>query len=157
MTKAVAAGGHDASHVHESQLGGRKQSLPVIRELELPDDWEMKPGRPPRSQCKTGPRPCPYVECRYHNWLVDAESRPGRRHHRAEGGAPLAEINPVTMTTCALDVAEKPGRPKLMPFDEIGELLGVTDERARQLNERAIAKLKRLGYTVEELFPEDHP
>lgn len=145
----------ETSHVDERQLGGtarRASGLTIIRELTLPDDWEMKAGRPPRSQCKGGQRPCPYVECDMHLWTVDSESRPGRRHHRAQGGAPTAEINPVTMTTCALDVADDKYRPT---FAEIGEVLGISDERARQLCERGVAKLKRLGYSVDELMPED--
>lgn len=149
MTKPAPV---EASHVVDVQIGGRRsESLSIIRELSLPEEWEMKPGRPPRSECKTGPRPCPYVECRMHLWNVDAESRPGRRHHRANGGAPKADINPVSMATCALDIADDPERPT---FAAIGEVLGVTDERARQLCERAVAKLKRLGYSTDELLPE---
>lgn len=148
----------DASHVDDRQLGGRRAAgLVVLQELELPDDFEFKTGRPPRSVCKTGPRPCPYVECRYHNWLVDSESRPGRRHHRAQGGAPTADINPVSMRTCALDIADAQPRGELLAFGHIGEVLGMSDERARQLCERAIEKVNGLGYTLDELFPEEHP
>jgi hypothetical protein len=156
--KPIDASAMDASHVDEVQLGGRRSpELVVFRELELPDDFDFKTGHPmSRDECRGGQRPCPYVECRFHLWLVDAESRPGRRHHRAQGGAPEAEINPVTMTTCALDISERDDKT-LMPFHEIGEVLGVSDERARQLCERAVEKLQALGISVDELFPEEHP
>ena len=41
--------------------------------------------------------------------------------------------------TCALDVAERGG----MTLEEIGDLLNVTRERARQVEQGALVKLKR--------------
>ncbi len=59
-------------------------------------------------------RPCRWRECRYH--LLDA-----------------------TKETCALDVADLGG----VTLDEIGTLFGLTRERIRQIEEKAVRKLKK--------------
>lgn len=146
---------NEVHHAPELEVGGRRSSaLRVIQPLELDASFELvtTPGSVPktRAECEKGPRPCPYVLCKEHIWFVEPDARPGRRHLVEQGGAPTATINPATMTTCALDVAAT--GPKT--FGEIGDLFGVTDERARIIHEEAMAKIEALGYSIDELFPE---
>lgn len=70
-----------------------------------------------------GPRPCPHVTCRHH---LDVEKRNG-----AIGHGP----------TCSLDVADE-GEHTL---EEVGEILGVTRERVRQLQSDALGNVRPIG------------
>lgn len=78
-----------------------------------------------RAECIEGPRPCPHVTCRHHLWLD------------AKKGTRLADMP----ETCALDVADRGG----VTLPELGELLGVTKERAMQLEKQALAKVVKRG------------
>jgi hypothetical protein len=158
-TKPAAPIGAHMNHSTELELGGRgrrSSNLRVLEPLALPDDWEMKPGVPPtRAACKGAPRPCPYVHCRHHLWLTEASARPGRRHVQAEGGAPESTLQPYTSASCALDIAENPhGRDSRnqLTYGDVGAYFGVSDERARIIAEKALAKLKLLGYTLDDLL-----
>lgn len=73
------------------------------------------PPPPQRGDCQDGPRPCPYPTCRYH--LGDG---------RAE--------------SCALDVADRGEATD----DDIGELLGLSGPRVRQIAQQAIARLLKV-------------
>lgn len=145
----------EAHHVVPHEIGGRARRSPNLRTLapqplELPEDWELRDGVPAsRAECGSGPRPCPYSQCRHHLWLVEAESRPGRRHQN--GGAPATELRPTTQATCALDVAASVPRGEVMTFGDVGELLGIGDEGARKIYESAMKRLRSLGYTQDEL------
>jgi Sigma-70, region 4 len=76
------------------------------------------PSEPPRTRgdCIGGPRPCPWA-CR-HNLTVERGWRPGR-------------------PSCALDVADQGG----LTLAQIGELLGVSRERIRQIQKQAVENL----------------
>lgn len=77
----------------------------------------MTPRPVTRGDCAAVARPCPHTECRY--WLA--------------GGR--------TGESCALDVADRGG----VALEELGDILGVTRERARQVEEKAMERLgKRL-------------
>lgn len=136
-------------------IAGKARRSPNLRTLppdqhrfELASDWELRQGVPKtRAECCSGPRPCPYVSCRYHLWLQEAESRPGRRH--AKGGAPTSAIRPSTMASCALDVADT---GEQLTFGELGVLFGISDEAVRKVFEKAQQKLEDLGYKFEDLF-----
>lgn len=75
-----------------------------------------------RSDCIGGQRPCRYTRCRYHLWIDAPSSR-------------IEEMG----ETCALDVADR-GRSSL---DEIGQLMGLTRERIRQIEVVALRKLRK--------------
>ena len=75
----------------------------------------MKPRT--RGDCLAGPRPCPWTGCRYH---LASDVR-----------GPLSE-------SCALDVAGRGGAT----LEEVGNLLGVSRERIRQIEGTALEKLR---------------
>lgn len=122
-------------------------------------DWTPKAGLPPggREECKNGERPCPYVRCKWHLWLVIGEDRRGRRW---DGTAPPTTLIPAwleypTPPCCGLDVREaiRDSRAPVKMIAEamhlsrtaihiiIGDALKVlrNDERARELFEAMVA------------------
>lgn len=102
-----------------------------------------------RADCLPGgkneQRPCPWVNC-IHHLALEVEEETGSikipRPDRETWGTPR---------TCALDVADE-GTHTL---EEVGELLNVTRERMRQLEMKALKKVRaefvREGLGVEEL------
>ncbi len=112
----------------------RSPALRVFDDLALPEAWEVLPGVPhTRADCPTT-RPCPFVKCRYHLWLVEAESMPGRRRERT---APASDFHPWSNTTCALDVAENQNSVEV-----VAKALGMSDRQVRRIKEQAIEKLR---------------
>jgi hypothetical protein len=99
-----------------------------------PDDVLVQIGGRPvtRRECRSGPRPCPWVSCRHH-LAVDVSEYGALKLNfpdRALGELPA---------TCALDVAERGG----LSLEEVGGLLNVTRERARQIEAAALRKILR--------------
>ena len=85
-----------------------------------------------RAECRGGCRPCLYVSCRFHLYL-DVNEATGSIKLNHPG------LEPWEMKeTCALDIAERGG----LTHEEIGRLLNVTRERARQVEEAGLNKLK---------------
>ena len=101
------------------------------------DAWDEEldgpmPERPRcRADCVDGPRPCPWVSCRHHLGLDI--SGVGSLKQRTD-----VELDALT-ETCALDVAERGGER----LEAIGEMLGLTRERVRQVQEDALRKVRR--------------
>ena len=90
-----------------------------------------------RMDCRRGPRPCPYVGCRYHLFL---EVKPSGAitvswPHLAPWEIP---------ESCALDVAERGAHT----LDEIGELLNISCERVRKIEAQAMAQLREKPDTI---------
>ncbi len=106
-----------------------------------------------RGECPES-RPCPWVSCRYH-LLIDARedslvrigdrsltsrtlNRTSDRDRVREWTQDaLRELETVS-ETCALDVADE-GATKLA---DLGEILGITREGIRQIEEKALRKMK---------------
>jgi hypothetical protein len=84
--------------------------------------------------------PCPYVSCRHHLFLdVDALTGSIKLNFPDlvdEDGTPILDAMPAT---CALDVAEAGG----VILMRMGELLNLTRERARQIEEAALERLRK--------------
>lgn len=84
-----------------------------------------------RDECADVPRPCPFVSCRY-NLYLDV---------REDGSLKInfPDREPWEMTaSCALDLASDGPRT----LDIIGGLMGVSKERARQLERTGTNKLR---------------
>lgn len=113
--------------------------------IALPEDWQPLPGVPAtRADCVDGPRPCPYVSCRHHNWLLLQQDRAGNPKRGRQGETTFKAS---TMESCALDVAAHGATA-----DEVGAVLGVDPTRVRQILATAIGKLKRAGVDVKEFL-----
>lgn len=96
------------------------------------DDGEPLPQRPrTRGECADGPRPCPWLSCRYH--LASDETASGSVT-LVHPDRDLGDLE----ATCALDVAAE-GPHNLY---EIGRLTNVTHERIRQIEKSAMRKVR---------------
>lgn len=90
--------------------------------------WQTRPQS--REECVKGPRPCPWVSCRF-NLYLDV---------REDGVLKLnfPDREPEEMSaSCALDLADDGPRT----LDSIAALMGMSKERARQLEATAFEKL----------------
>jgi len=76
-----------------------------------------------RSDCKNGPRPCPWVSCRY-NLYLDVNSETGSLKINFPDREPWE-----CQHSCALDIAEE-GE---LTFEQIGDVMNLTRERIRQI------------------------
>lgn len=115
----------------------RAKTIPLRVRLLVLDDRDALPPRPEtRGQCENVPRPCPYVSCKYHLYLDETDA----------GGVKLnfPDIEPDQMKeSCTLDIADKGSRR----LEDVGELMNITRERVRQIENRAMnrPKLKRVA------------
>lgn len=85
-----------------------------------------------RGECVGGPRPCPFVSCRYHLFL-DVNPR--------TGGLTLnyPDLEPDELSeSCCLDVADRGGET----LENVGQVINITRERARQLEELLLERLR---------------
>lgn len=110
-------------------------------------------GRPrSRTECLDGPRPCPWVSCRYHLLLDVTED--GRLYNNWQVDETSADSIADTLTampdTCSLDRSHEG-----LQQEEIGALFSLTKQRIEQIEARAIARLKAAGIDLEDA-PE-HP
>lgn len=91
----------------------------------------------------TASRPCTYLRCKY-NLLLDLHQATGAykvTHPSLAGGDHGDEYERMPKHTCALYVAEQGG----MTLEEVGEAINVTRERVRQIETRALYKLRDLA------------
>lgn len=92
---------------------------------------ERVTGKPrTRGECKDGQRPCPYVSCRHH---LGYEVLPSGSILEVFAGTEVWDLP----NSCTLDLAEVPHT-----LDEVGAVLSLTRERVRQIEEKALAKLR---------------
>lgn len=106
------------------------------RELELgrvlyPEKDYSKPRT--RGECIDGPRPCPFVSCKYH-LFVDVSPSTGA----IKLNFPDLEVWELA-ESCALDIADQGGKR----LEDVGAIMNVTRERVRQIEHMAIAALER--------------
>ena len=94
---------------------------------------ELEAHRPKtRSECQSGPRPCPHVSCRHHLYL-DVSPKTGAIKLN------FPDLEPWELgISCALDIAEDGGRT----LEDVGEIMNLTRERIRQLELKALSRLE---------------
>lgn len=101
-----------------------------------------------RADCVNGPRPCPWIGCRYHlasdvraNGDLTFQRRVigmGRYKYQRDEDEAVDRLVEMPIT-CALDAAED--GPSTL--DVISTAIGVTRERTRQIEERALLRLRK--------------
>lgn len=108
-----------------------------------------------RAECLGGPRPCPWVSCRYHLWTEQLVYLNPRKRGQPRRGHRLTveQMIDAELASCALDVADDSsghGQPRHgREYDAggaslgvIAAALGITLEGARATERRALRKLK---------------
>lgn len=93
--------------------------------LEVVEDYPDVPRPRTRGECADGPRPCPWVSCKYHLALDVTPAGAVKIDTR-----PLEEMP----ETCALDVADRGSHT----LEQIGEITGLVRERVRQIEQLAL-------------------
>lgn len=121
-----------AGRVRSKTIAPKRLSRDEKRLSELlvyPDDVE----RPQtREECRSMPRPCPFVSCAHHLYL-DVNPATGA----IKLNFPHLEVWEMA-ETCSLDVADRGG----ITLEEVGSILNLTRERIRQVEMRGLAKIK---------------
>lgn len=117
-----------------SNRKGRLSPEEIQRGIELIDAHEGFSFPRSRADCLHGPRPCLWVRCKY-NLYLDVTVNGSLKLN-------FPDLDPDELPfSCALDEAQQGG----MTLDQIGERLNITRERVRQLEERILRKLRRVG------------
>ncbi len=116
-------------------IAGRRLSRAEIEEgIRLVDEmWYERPKT--RADCAEGPRPCPFVSCKYHLYLDVKDDT-----HSIKLNFPHLEVWEMEHT-CSLDLAERGG----MTLEDVGHIMNLTRERVRQVEVAGIEKLRETG------------
>lgn len=132
------------SRLRPKTIAGKRLTRAEIQEgLSLLDDSFYE--RPKtRADCVDGPRPCPFVSCKFHLYLdVKTETQSIKLNF------PHLEVWELEHS-CALDVSEQGG----LTLEEVGHILNLTRERVRQVEVDGLEKLKVTGVVedIERVF-----
>jgi hypothetical protein len=104
--------------------------MPAATPKQLELVFSAPPRPRTRADCVNGPRPCPWVACKY-NLTLDVR--------REEVAVTFPDREPWELReTCALDVAARGGAT----LEEVGALLNISDERVRQIAKRGLLRLQ---------------
>jgi hypothetical protein len=105
----------------------------------------VRKGLPPggRAECRNGPRPCSFVHCKWHLWMIAGEDRRGYRPRPGEHPSSTLEprwLDDPLPPSCALDIAEsvKPGEE--LTYERLGEIFGLHPDVIGRIVRRALAK-----------------
>lgn len=92
-----------------------------------------------RGDCVDGPRPCPFVSCKYHLYL-DASPKTGS----LKINFPDLEVWELK-ETCALDIADRQAdvEEDTLTLEKIADLLNMTRERVRQILQKALNRAEK--------------
>lgn len=92
-----------------------------------------------RGDCINGPRPCPWVGCKYHLYL-DVNPKTGSIKLN------FPELEPWELQeTCALDLADRGP----VSLEDVGRYMNLTRERIRQLEAEASVKVGSTRLAIE--------
>lgn len=101
-----------------------------------------------RADCESAERPCPFVSCAHHLFLDVLPNGSIKLNFpdllEDAGGIRFEEMP----ATCALDIAAKGGAS----IDRVGEVLNITRERVRQVEEKVRARTKKRNPKLKELL-----
>lgn len=92
-----------------------------------------------RGECEGGPRPCPFVGCRHHNYL-EVKGKLIRLNHPDKEPE---DLDPAA--SCSLDVADRGEHV----MDDIAPVLGVSHEYIRQIESKGLRAAARLTEKVD--------
>lgn len=114
------------------RIGVRRLALLAAAEPETALTAALRAQRPrTRGECANGPRPCPWVSCRYHLYLDVTHDGTTIKHN-------FPDLEPWELRhTCALDVADNGGTN----FEKVGVLMNLTRERIRQFEVTTLARI----------------
>lgn len=104
-----------------------KEEKAELAELDLHPPKHSRPKT--RGECWG--HPCPFVSCKYHMYL---DVTPTGNIKLNFSGLEVWELK----ATCCLDVADRGG----ITLEECGEIINLTRERIRQVEQMAISKLR---------------
>jgi hypothetical protein len=112
----------------------------LVQEEGIVIDEDLDALRPKtRGDCIDGPRPCPWVGCKYHLYLDVNEEKGSIKIN-------FPNIEPWEMEhSCVLDLADRGP----VTLDDVGRLMNLTRERIRQLESSAHEKIKRRKLAIE--------
>ena len=121
------------SRKRESKTIAIRRLKKLIKQEKIDyDPEELERLRPKkRSDCIDGPRPCPWVGCKY-NLYLDVNPRTGSIILNFPDREPWEMEE-----SCALDIAERGP----VTLEEIGTIMNLTRERIRQLEAGAMEKI----------------
>lgn len=93
-----------------------------------------------RADCVDGPRPCPFVGCKFNNYVGFRPDRAGAPSLGLQyPWGPAVEPDGVPPgSSCTLDAAEQGG----LTLEATAEFMGLTKERVRQIEEQGLVRLK---------------
>ena len=133
--KANAKASDDSEDHPVGRNGKLRERLIELGRLPAPAEPEGPPRPRVRADCAEGPRPCPWVSCRYHLYLdVNPETGSIKLN--------FPDVEPSDMdrlrATCTLDVADMDG----FTLESVGDIMNLTRERIRQIETRGMLNLK---------------
>lgn len=104
--------------------------------ISTQDLLDLERARPKtRNDCRGGIRPCPFISCKFNLYLdVRGNKEPFPNY-------PELLPDQIPHDSCVLDVVEE---GDLVPLERIGKALNLTRERIRQLETRAVKKIRPL-------------
>ncbi len=96
--------------------------------------WTMHDMPRRRSDCLKRRKPCPWVRCKHHfMWLMWDKLRDKSDHE-------IADCITKMKSSCVLDMVDK---YREMTLEQVGQVLNLTRERIRQIEEKAITRVRK--------------
>lgn len=130
IARLRARAGRESATLAIAPYGLTREEKALATTLVAPPDAPPRPRT--RGECIDGPRPCPWVGCKWHLYLDVTAVGSLKLNHVSREPWELEE-------TCALDVADRGGET----LERVGQLVGLTRERVRQIELEAGQRVGR--------------